>query len=170
MPDLSLTEAALADLDLELATTRRVLERIPTNQLDWRPHEKSMTIGGLATHIANLLRWWTVTLLSDGFDMAAKPPNLSPATTTDGILESWDTNAEALRTVLADITDEDLQADWSIRMGDKVLSTDPRHLVMRRWGMSHIVHHRGQLSVYLRLLDVPVPSIYGPSADERQPL
>ena len=167
MPDLSLT---FADLDLELATTRRVLERVPDDRFDWRPHEKSMTIGGLATHIADQLRWWSDTLFSDGLDVSVKPPASDQLTTTDSVLERWDRNAEALRTRIAHATDTELMADWSIRMGDKVLSTDPRHLVMRRWGMSHIVHHRGQLSVYLRLLDVPVPSIYGPSADERQPL
>ncbi|MEO0556642.1 MAG: DinB family protein [Bacteroidota bacterium] len=163
----TLRTASLADLDLELATTRRVLERIPSHQLDWRPHEKSMSIRALATHIANLLRWWRVTLLSDGLDMAVRSSALPKPTTSEEILDLWDQNVEALRPVLADLSDEDLRGDWSIRMGDKVLSTDPRHLVMRRWGMSHIIHHRGQLSVYLRLLDVPVPSIYGPTADER---
>ncbi|GAB5536857.1 MAG: hypothetical protein Rubg2KO_31060 [Rubricoccaceae bacterium] len=162
-----LRTASLADLDLELATTRRVLERIPEHQLDWRPHEKSMTLGGLATHIADLLRWWRVTLLSDGLDLAVRSSAPPKPTTTDEILELWGQNAEALRPILAGLTDDALRGDWSIRMGDTVLSTDPRYLVMRRWGMSHIIHHRGQLSVYLRLLDVPVPSIYGPTADER---
>lgn len=163
-----LTTASLADLTLELATTRRVLERVPTDRFDWRPHEKSMAIGRLATHIADLLRWWRVTLLSDGFDMTARPPSRPRPATTEDLLELWDQNAAALRPVLADVSDDDLTADWSIRMGEKVLSTQPRHLAMRRWGMSHIVHHRGQLSVYLRLLNIPVPSIYGPSADERR--
>ena len=162
-----LRSAAFADLDLELATTRRVLDRVPGDRLDWRPHEKSMTLGGLATHVANLLRFWQVTLTTDGMDMMAVRPPSDPPTTKEAILDLFDRNADALRALADAATDADLSADWSMRMGDKTLSTDPRHLVARRWGMSHIVHHRGQLSVYLRLLDVAVPSIYGPTADEK---
>ena len=106
-----LRTATLADFDLELATTRRVLERVPTHQLDWKPHERSMTLGGLATHITNLLHWWQVTLFSDGLDMAGKPPALTRPTTTDGILELWDHNAEALQARLTDITDDELMTD-----------------------------------------------------------
>lgn len=167
MPDTPLATATFADLDLELATTRRVLDRVPADRLDWRPHERSMTLGELATHIANLLRWWQMTLTTDGFDMSqARPPSDAP-TTKDGILDLWDQNAAAVRELAAKTTDDDLNVTWTLRAGENVISTDPRHLVVRRFGMSHVVHHRGQLSVYLRLLDVPVPSIYGPSADEQ---
>ncbi len=162
-----LQTASFADFDLELETTRRVLERVPDHQLDWRPHEKSMSLGGLATHIADLLRWWQATLSSDGLDISVRQPRPPRPETTEALLELWDRNADALRAHIADLTDADLTSDWSLRNGEQVFSTDPRHLVMRRWGMSHIVHHRGQLSVYLRLLDVPVPKIYGPTADER---
>jgi len=167
MSDAPLATATFADLDLELATTRRVLDRVPADRLDWRPHEKSMAIGELATHIANLLRWWKMTLTTDGFDMSQARPPSDPPTTKDGILDLWDANAAAVRELADATTDGDLSATWSLRAGEKVISADPRHLVVRRFGMSHVVHHRGQLSVYLRLLDVPVPSIYGPSADER---
>jgi uncharacterized damage-inducible protein DinB len=167
MPDTPLATATFADLDLELATTRRVLDRVPADRLDWRPHERSMTLGELATHIANLLRWWQMTLTTDGFDMSqARPPSDAP-TTKDGILDLWDQNAAAVRELAAKTTDDDLNVTWTLRAGENVISTDPRYLVVRRFGMSHVVHHRGQLSVYLRLLDVPVPSIYGPSADEK---
>lgn len=167
MSDTPLAAATFADLDLELATTRRVLDRVPADRLDWQPHEKSMTLGELATHIANLLRWWQMTLTTDEFDMKqARPPRDAP-TTKEGILALWDQNVAAVRELAAETTDGDLHVTWTLRAGDRALSADPRHLVLRRFGMSHIVHHRGQLSVYLRLLDVPVPSIYGPSADER---
>ena len=162
-----LRSAVFADLELELATTRRVLDRVPSDQLDWRPHEKSTTLGGLATHIANLLRFWQVTLSTDGMDMAAvRPPSDAPET-KEAILDLFDRNADALRALAETATDADLNSEWSMRMGGKTLSTDPKHLVARRWGMSHVVHHRGQLTVYLRMLDVPVPSVYGPTADEK---
>lgn len=167
MTGAPLRDAAFADLDLELATTRRVLERVPEDRLDWRPHPKSMPLGDLATHVANLLQWGVMTLSTDGVDMAAVRPPSDPPTTKAGILDLWDRNAEALRTAVAQATDADLGAPWALRLGEKTLSRDPRHLVARRWGTSHIVHHRGQLTVYLRLLDVPVPSVYGPTADER---
>ena len=167
MPDTPLVTASFADLDLELSTTRRVLDRVPADRLAWQPHEKSMTLGELATHIANLLRWWQMTLTTEGFDISQARPPSDPPTTKEGILALWDQQAEALRALLTDTSDDDLRVMWTLRAGDHAISTDPRHLVVRRFGMSHIVHHRGQLSVYLRLLDVPVPSIYGPSADER---
>ena len=166
-PTSPIRAAVFADLSLELATTRRVLDRVPGDRLGWRPHDKSMTLGGLATHIANLLRFWQVTLSTDSLDMATVRPPSDPPQTKDAILDLFDRNADALRALAETATDADLSADWSMRMGDRTLSTDPRHLVARRWGMSHVVHHRGQLTVYLRLLDVPVPPVYGPTADER---
>jgi len=167
MSDTPLATATFADLDLELATTRRVLDRVPADRLDWRPHERSMTLGELATHIVNLLRWWHMTLTTDEFDMSQDRSPSDAPTTKDGILDLWDKNAASVRELAAKTTDDDLNVTWSLRAGENVISTDPRHLVVRRFGMSHVVHHRGQLSVYLRLLDVPVPSIYGPSADEQ---
>lgn len=167
MPDPAVRDAAFADVGLEFAATRRVLERVPDEHLGWRPHDKSWTLGELATHIAGLPRFPTTTLREDELDLAALPPPEKALPSREAILETWDRHAATFREALADATDEHLAAPWTLRAGPRELSTDPRGLVVRRWGLSHIAHHRGQLTVYLRLLDVPVPSVYGPTADEQ---
>ena len=167
MSDSPLSDAAFADLDLELDTTRRVLDRVPGDRFDWQPHEKSMTLGALAKHIASLPRMAVATVGTDELDLAAPRPPSVPVQTHDDLLAAWDRNTALLREALADASDDHLAEMWTLRNGEHTLSADPRHLVIRRWALSHITHHRGQLTVYLRLLDVPVPSVYGPTADER---
>jgi uncharacterized damage-inducible protein DinB len=157
----------LGDLDQEIAITRRVLERVPMERADWRPHEKSTALGALAVHVANLLRLPRLVVQTEELDLAApanRPPPLPES--TEGLLERFDSMAEALRGALAETEVEILAHPWTLRHGERVIATMPRAVALRILGISHMVHHRGQLSVYLRLLGVPVPSIYGPSADE----
>ena len=165
--DVPLRDTAFADLDLELDTTRRVLDRVPADRFDWRPHEKSMTLGALAKHVAGLPRMAVMTMTTAEMDLAAARPPSDPVETHDDLMALWDASSAALRDALDGADDEALAAMWALRHGKRTVSADPRHLVIRRWALSHIVHHRGQLTVYLRLLDVPVPSVYGPSADDR---
>lgn len=157
---------ALADIDEELAGTRRMLERVPGESLDWRPHEKSWTLGELATHVTNLLRWQAGILRSDEYDLAVEDERPGVPPDPDALLERFDAAAAELRTALADADDASLGAPWTLRDGEEEIFTVPRLAAFRSAGVSHMVHHRGQLSVYLRLLDVPVPGVYGPSADE----
>jgi uncharacterized damage-inducible protein DinB len=163
----SLQRLALGDLEQELATTRRVLERVPEDRLDWQPHAKSMSLGKLAMHVATIPFYGERICRSDEFDLASAPqPNIEGVKSRTEVLEAFETRAAALQEALATTDEAALGEPWSLRVGDRVISTLPRVAAMRAIVISHMVHHRAQLSVYLRLLDVPVPSIYGPSADE----
>lgn len=162
----TLRTTALADLEHELATTRRVLARVPDDRFDWKPHPKSMSLGQLASHLAGVPEWGVATLTLPGLDFMSAP---APAPATDGatLLATYDRGAAALGAALAEHgSDDELSETWVGRAGDRVVMQRPRIALMRSFVISHMVHHRGQLSVYLRLCDVPVPSIYGPSADE----
>lgn len=163
----ALKQVAFGDLEHELTTTRRVLERVPDERLSWKPHEKSWTFGKLALHLANLLFWQISILRHDEFDLASLPASsqAKPAS-RDQILQTFDRNAVELREALDEAGDAALMEPWTLRRGDQIIFTQPRAAVLRGMGISHLVHHRGQLGVYLRLLDVPVPATYGPSADE----
>lgn len=167
MSATNLKHIALGDLEHELATTRRLLERVPDEHLDWRPHERSMSLGELATHVANLVRWQVGMVQLDEYDFATAPLPMKAAENRDALLRTFDRNVEALRAALEEVDDEALRQPWTLRSGEQVLQQRPRAAMLRGLGISHIVHHRGQLSVYLRLLDVPLPPIYGPTADER---
>ena len=162
----TLRSIALADLEHELATTRRVLERVPEDRFDWRPHAKSMSMGGLATHLANIPGWGVATLTLPGLDFATLPP---PAALPNlgAVLAAYDAAHAQLRAALAEHgSDAELTTTWVGTRGDQVMLQLPRVALMRSFVISHMAHHRGQLSVYLRLCDVPVPAIYGPTADE----
>ncbi len=161
-----LSRLALGDLGHELRQTRTALGRIRDEHFDWRPHEKSYTLGGLATHIANLPSWIVGMLQSTDFDLAEAPPNLGGDPDRAAVLERFDANADAVRTALADTDDDALTTTWTLRNGDRIIAKMPRVAAIRTNGISHIIHHRAQLIVYLRLLDIPVPGLYGPSADE----
>jgi uncharacterized damage-inducible protein DinB len=168
MSDASpLKDLLFADLESELATTRRVLERVPDEHLAWKPHEKSMSLGGLATHIANLVRWQVGMLRQDDFDFATSPPPMTAAPSREALLATFDANVAELRAAFAETSDDALSRDWTLRRGEHVVFKRPRSIVLRSAGMMHVAHHRGQLTVYLRQLDVPLPSVYGPTADER---
>jgi len=161
-------EILLPEFDQEMANTRKVLERIPDEQWDWQPHEKSPTLGWLAVHLARLASWVPMTLTQDFFDVAA-PGALNQFTdihSRQSALELFDVNATAARAALAAISDSDIMQPWSLKAGDTVYFTHPRIAVLRFFVLNHLIHHRAQLGMYLRLLDVPLPPIYGPTADE----
>ena len=162
---MALKDTLLAEFDHEMGTTRRLLERVPDAQLGWKPHEKSMTLGGLATHLSNLPNWGTTILSDTSYDLAAGPPHLSPGGSMADILSQFDTAIARTRAAL-DKTDAELGAQWKLTRGDQEMFSLPRTVAFRTFVLYHVVHHRGQLSVYLRLNNVPVPSIYGPTADE----
>jgi uncharacterized damage-inducible protein DinB len=161
----SLARIAFPDLEPELATTRRVLERVPEEHLDWKPHEKSFSLGALAAHTANLASWMHTVLSQDELNLAGMPRQELPRS-RDDILRIFDEGAAHMRASLSAATDADYGKMWTLRMGEHVIMQMPRGAVIRSIGINHMVHHRAQLGVYLRLLDVPVPGMYGPSADE----
>ena len=166
MSPMSLSEVLLAEFDVEAASTRRMLERVPTRSLDFAPHPKSMTLARLSTHIADLPRWASLIVGKDSYDLATGNP-IEPAGSTDELLERFDFFRSDFEDRLAGRQDAELLAPWSLRQGEKVIVEMRRAAALRAFVLSHMVHHRGQLSVYLRLLDVPLPQTYGPSADDR---
>lgn len=167
MTEKRLRELLLGDVEEELEKTRRALERVPEEQLEWRPHERSMSLGELSTHLANLPFWPYTILAGDEFDTAKSLPKLEPLTSRSAILAIFEERAAALRERLATRTDADLMGSWKLRNGPQVVVETTRAAAVRSYGISHMIHHRGQLTVYLRLLGTPVPGLYGPSADER---
>jgi len=165
---MPLTDALLPEFDHEMAVTRRLLERAPLAQADWKPHEKSMSLGELTTHLANIPTWAPVLIHKDGYDMAGDAGERHDVIrNTKDLLASFDANVAEARKHLAEASDAELMKPWTLRAGEHVVFTQPRAGVLRGFLFSHSIHHRGQLSVYLRLQNVPLPSIYGPSADER---
>jgi uncharacterized damage-inducible protein DinB len=165
---MAISDALLPEFDHEMANTRKTLERIPDDKFDWKPHEKSSTMGGLATHLANLPCWAGYTIDQDALDIA---PNGEPFRATllnshAEALETFDKNVAAARAAIAGAGDEQLFQLWTLMANGKALMSLPRVAVLRSFVMNHLIHHRAQLGVYLRLNDIPVPSIYGPSADE----
>lgn len=162
----TIASTLLAEMELEAATARKCLERIPADKFAWKPHEKSMEFGKLASHIAEMFGWTPPTLQSPELDFAKmdyKP--FEPATTED-LLEFFDKQVAEAMDVLRNTPNEVFLENWTLRNGETAYFTMPKLAVMRSFVMNHIVHHRGQLSVYMRLNDIAVPSIYGPSADE----
>jgi uncharacterized damage-inducible protein DinB len=162
---MAIKDALLADYDHEMGTTRRLLERLPDDRLSWKPHPKSMSLGGLATHLANIPHWGDTILNDASFDLASAPPNLAEKTSRDEILAAFDDTCRQTRRSM-DRTDAEYQSLWTLERGGQQLFSVPRVAAFRSYVLHHVIHHRGQLSVYLRLTDVPVPAIYGPSADE----
>lgn len=166
---MTLAQALLPEFDHEMANTRECLSRIPANRLDWKAHEKSWDLRSLATHMANLPKWSVMTVTEKSFDMApagGEPIREEPIESVDGALEMFDANVAAARQAIAGASDEVLMATWSLLKGGEEIISMPRIAVLRSFILNHLVHHRGQLGVYLRLNDVPVPALYGPSADE----
>jgi uncharacterized damage-inducible protein DinB len=155
-----------ADLDLELNATRRVLERVPFEHWNWKPHEKSATLGRLAVHLAELPHFAEVIATTDEMDMASTPYSPTVVRSTEELLALFDKSAASMRRVVPELDEERLAGGWRLRMGDAIFLDAPRSLLLRQHGISHPVHHRAQLTVYLRLLNIAVPGVYGPSADE----
>jgi uncharacterized damage-inducible protein DinB len=166
---MTLSKALLPEFDHEMASTRKTLERVPDDKFDWKPHEKSMSLGNLATHLSNIPMWAVYTINQTSIDLAPEgeqPMKVEPATSRQEVLDRFDASVKAAREAIEGATDEQLFVDWSLLNGGETILTMPRVAVLRGFVMNHNIHHRAQLGVYLRLNDVPVPSIYGPSADE----
>jgi len=159
-------EALIAELQAEAPATRRVLERVPGDRLDWRPHPKSMSLGQLAQHLAALPGSISRLAALDGLDAATVDFKQEPAESSEALLAAHDASVAQARDYLAGLTEETAMAPWRLSHGDREVFTLPRVGLMRTLAFNHLYHHRGQLTVYLRLLGVPVPSVYGPSADE----
>jgi len=161
-----LSESLLPEFDHEMSVTRRLLERVPEDRLDWKPHEKSYSLGQLAQHLATVPLWGAITLNQAELDVAATPP-LPAVTSRAELLALFDRHVSDTRAALDGKTDAELAAPWALKSGTHVVFSMPKASVWRSFVISHLVHHRGQLSVYLRMQNVPLPSIYGPSADEQ---
>lgn len=164
---MSLKDSFIGELKHESALTKKILERVPLDKKDWKPHEKSTSLGRLATHIAETHRWIATILSADEFDFAAAGFKPYVASSSEELLEILNKHVNEAIAALANATDEDFEKTWSIKRGGQVIMAPVKKVAIRGWGFSHTYHHRGQLSVYLRLLDIPVPGMYGPSADER---
>ncbi|MEI9909379.1 MAG: DinB family protein [Bacteroidota bacterium] len=165
---MAIKDAFIAELKHEASLTKKMLERVPMDKKDWKPHEKSMTIGRVATHLAENIRWIADIRHIDDFDFM-KNYNFKPhtATTQEELQQIFQTHLDNAINDLSAMSDEDFNNNWTVRRGEQVMFSTPKKVAIRGWAFSHHIHHRGQLSVYLRLLDVPVPGMYGPSADER---
>lgn len=163
---MSPNHSLIGELKLEAANTRKMLERVPVDKNDWKPHEKSMKLGRLATHIAELPGWITMTMMTDELDFEQFEYKQHMPATTEELLAKHDENVAQAISILENANYEDFDKMWTMRRGDHIFFTLPKKVVMRSFSFNHMYHHRGQLSVYLRLLHVPVPGIYGPSADD----
>jgi len=162
---MGIKDGLLAEYDHEMGTTRRLLERLPDEKLSWKPHDKSMSLGGLGTHLANIPTWAGRILNESLFDLAAAPPNVEARGSREDILRLFDQTTKQARAAM-EKSDAEFMAPWTLRRGSQVMFALPRVAAFKTFVVNHMIHHRGQLSVYLRLNDVAVPPIYGPSADE----
>jgi uncharacterized damage-inducible protein DinB len=169
---MSIVESLLPEFDMEMAGTRRTLERVPDDKLDWKAHEKSNTIGWVACHLAEIVGWVEGTLSHDSWDVNPvdgepyKSPKLG---SRQEILDLFDANVAAARKRIAETPDGEFAKSWSLLSKGETLITMSKLGVIRTWVLNHTIHHRAHLCVYLRLNDIPVPALYGPSGDEQQP-
>ena len=160
---MTIAEKLLPEFDQEMATTRRLLARVPDDNGDWKPHPRSFSVAHLAQLVARMPGWQTLALKYTTLDLNSGATYTNESTAT--LLAEFDKNVAEARAAIAEAADADFAIHWSLTAGDRVLMTLPREVVVRQ-NMNHLIHHRGQLTVYLRELDVPLPSIYGPTADE----
>lgn len=165
---MAIKDAFIAELKYESSSTKKMLEKVPLDKKEWKPHEKSMTLGRLATHVAENTHWVTHIIHIDDFDFM-KNYDFNPriANSTAELLEIFQTNLDNAIKDLSNVSDDDLAKKWIVRRGEQLMFDTPKKIAIRNWALNHMIHHRGQLSVYLRLLDIPVPGMYGPSADEK---
>jgi uncharacterized damage-inducible protein DinB len=166
---MSISQLLLTELEGEVAANRELLKRLPDGKWDWRPHEKSMNLSRLATHVAEIPGWSKSILMTDELDFTS--PEMQSWTpremqSKEEILAELESAAATCRAHLEATGDEDLQRHWTMKAGDEVMMKEKKYMVFRRQVLNHMVHHRAQLGVFLRLLDVPLPQTYGPSADE----
>jgi len=165
---MPIKDALLPEFDHEMGTTRRLLERVPEADFGWQPHAKSFSLGQLAGHVANIPRWVDIAMDTAHFDAAQAGEDVRPGQpeSTAALLITFDDNVTKARAKIDAQTDPAFFAPWTLKQGDHEVFTMPKAAVLRSFVMNHLIHHRGQLTVYLRLRDVPLPSIYGPTADE----
>jgi uncharacterized damage-inducible protein DinB len=166
---MAIIDALLPEFDHEMATTRRVLDRVPDAQFAWKPHDKSMALGELCAHLSNIPYWCTATLANLSLDLASLGDDARPKVpeSREALLKIFDEKVAAARARLTGTTDPEFNAPWTLKQGGEEFFTMPRISAIRTFVMNHLIHHRGQLTVYLRLNDVPLPPIYGPTADEQ---
>lgn len=162
---MQLREVFLSELDAEAANTRKLLELVPENHFGYQPHPKSMTLGRLASHVAEMPQWVKTTIEKDGLDMQPGTPPYLAASRAE-LLDTFDKAVGEARQSIAGASDENLTGTWTFSFAGKPVFAHPRHVILRNFVFSHLVHHRAQLGVYLRLNDVEFPGMYGPSADE----
>lgn len=156
----------IREIEHEGSQTKKILERIPIDNFNWKPHEKSRAIGQLAVHVAQIPVWTSRILAATDFDMLTFKREIPEIKSTDDLIKISEENIQNAVDDLQEVSDEDMMAMWSFRRGEQVIFSLPRAAAIRNMSMNHLIHHRGQLSVYLRLLNIPVPGMYGASADE----
>jgi len=164
---MSIAQKLLAELNYEASNTRKVLERLPDEHFDWKPHVKSYSLGQLATHIANLPSWLTIALSTDEFDLAAGGFARTDDKTFKDVMNRFESKIKAATEALEIASDEKLKSTWILKKGGVKILELPRVGVIRSMVMNHTIHHRGEMIVYMRLLNLKVPGLYGPSADEQ---
>jgi len=171
LSQMTQSQSLLPEFDQEMANTRKAIERAPEGRFDWKPHPRSNTLGWLVGFLAVIPAWTKTTLEDDSLDLMPGgkplPPMHGPVKTTREVLDLFDRNVVEARRILAAASDETMAQDWALLMNGREVLRQPRAVVMRQSVLNHMIHHRGQLTVYLRLCDAPVPAIYGPSADEQ---
>jgi len=167
---MGIAQAMIPEFDYEMANTRKTLERVPNEKFDWKAHEKSFSMGSVASHLSNLPTWANIVLGMDEFDMApgGEPLKTPPLHSREEVLAVFDKNVADARKALENERDEHIFQSWKLLSNGHEVMSMPRVAVLRGFVMNHIIHHRAQLTVYLRLNDIPVPSLYGPSADEER--
>jgi len=164
---MAIKDALIAELKYESSLTKKMLERVPLDKKDWKPHERSMSLGRLATHVAEIPHWISRIITIDDFDFFVQGFSSHAASSQEELLTIFNDKLDKAIADLESTGDESFDKSWTVRRGEQVIYQLKKKVAIRSWGLNHLVHHRGQLSVYLRLLDLPVPGMYGPSADEK---
>lgn len=164
---MNISKPLLDELKAEAANTRKILECVPEGKNDWRPHEKSFTLGRLASHVAEIPHWIGWILESDELDMIARPFERKVCADHKELMEYFDSKLAEAIALLENVSDDEWEKTWTFRAGEKVIFQSTKYSAIRSWGYNHFVHHRAQMGVYLRLLDIPIPGMYGPSSDDR---
>jgi uncharacterized damage-inducible protein DinB len=162
-----ISQSLLPEFDNEMAITRKFVERVPDDKFEWQPHPKSMTLGRLAGHLCDLPAWGKTAIAEDFVDLAG-PYRPAPFNNRQDLLNIFDKSVAETHSLVESASDETWTKPWSLKNGEQVIMTQPKIAIFRGFVLSHIIHHRAQLGVYYRLNDIPVPSTYGPSADEGQ--
>lgn len=164
---MSMTEFLITEIEHESISTQKMLERIPADKFDWTPHQKSMNMKSLATHIAQLAGWAGLIATTEELNFADGSIQTPEVNSTQDLLDLLKSGTQSSIEALKTVKDEDLNSVWTLRMGEQILMQLPKREFIRYMALNHLIHHRAQLSVYLRLLDIPIPGMYGPSADDR---